>query len=392
MRGARPHARALARPLLVASIGLALGCRGAVEPPPEPDLRDMEPQVREQLESARRSVLENGSAENWGALGAAYDAHGLMAEAERCYERATELAPEVFDWTYLLAVIREFRGAELQEVVERFERAAALRPDYAPIYTRLGAALALRGEPARAREAFERAVELDPHNAVAERGLGQAHLSLGELEQAAAAFERAAAIEPRDLATQSGLAQALRRLGQTERANAVAARATGLETISNVDDPVFGERVFMKSVSSTRAFARAQAALHLGEWRQAEGDLDLVLRARPEDASAHYFKGLAHHRLGEGQQAHAALERALELEPTLVAARIELAALLFQEGRFAEVAAQLERAEELQPLDADSNHALALAYAKLGRPAEARARDERAARLAGERQKAALSP
>jgi len=355
------------------------GDRGARVP--DPDLTEMEPQVAELLGRVRRSALQRDSAETWGELGSAYDAHGLLAEAQTCYARAQELDPDEFAWAYLLAVVREIRGAEAPEVVERFERAAALRPDYAPIPVRLGAALALRGDHEGARRAFVRAVELAPRNAVAQRGLGQVLLALGDAAGAAERLAAAVELEPRDRAARSGLAQALLRLGQPGRAGEIAAKAAGLQPINAFEDPVYGERVFMRSVSSSRAFARAQAALRLGGWVQAEQDLALVLQARPDDPSAHYWRGLALRRLGHPDRAAEHLARALELQPGMVRARVELGALLVELRRFAEAIAELERAARLEPPDADGHHVMGLAYEGLGRAPEARAHFEAAVRL-----------
>jgi tetratricopeptide (TPR) repeat protein len=341
----------------------------------------MEPQVADVLDRAREAVLAQETAATWGELGAVYDAHGLLAEAETCYGRARELDPSAFEWTYLLAIVREVRGAGTEEVVALFDRAAAARPDYPPIHVRLGAALTLRGEQPRAREAFERAVELAPDHAVAHRGLGQVLLALDEAGQAADHLSRAVELEPRDLSAHSGLAQAYMRLGMEDRARQVVDRSRDLEPINAFDDPVYGERVFMRSVSSSRAFSRAQAALRIGAWAQAEQDLALVLRARPDDASAHYWKGLAHRRLGQNGAALMHLSRAVEIEPAMARARIEMGAMLVGEQRFEEAVQQLELAEKLGALDADGYFGLGLAYEGLDRPDEARARYEAAARL-----------
>jgi tetratricopeptide (TPR) repeat protein len=389
-RGTPPADRTVGTRLLVPIVLLALAlprCGGPEGPsgprvvPPDPDLGEMEPQVAELLQHVRQAVVETESAASWGSLGSAYDAHGLLAAAEVCYRRARELDPEAFDWAYLLAVVREIRGAEADEVVALFERAAALDPDYPPIHVRLGAALALRGEHEPARAAFERAVALAPQNAVAHRGLGQVLLALDSVAQAAEHLLRAVELQPQDLSARAGLAQAYMRLGQDERASAMVGSSQGLQPINSFDDRIYGERVFMRSVSSSRAFSRAQAAMRIGAWPQAVQDLALVLRARPDDASTHYWKGTAHQQLGQRQPAMEHLARAVELEPGMVPARLQLAGLLVNEGRHAEAVEHYERSARLRPLDADGHHGLGLAYERAGRPADARAHYEAALQL-----------
>jgi Flp pilus assembly protein TadD len=361
---------------------LCLHCAGQPSTePPQPATDGMEPQVVALLDKARRAVVEGGDATRWGELAAAYDAHGLLEEAELCYRRAHELDPEAFDWIYLLAVVREVRGAETEELRELFAAAAGARPDYAPIQVRLGTALALRGEHAAARDAFTLAVRMMPEAAVAHRGLGQALLALGEAAAAVPSFERAVALEPADLAGHSGLAQAYMRSGQQDQAAAVVERARDLQPINVFDDPIYAERVFLRSVGSSRAFARAQVALRTGRFEQAAADLAIVVAARPDDASAHYWKGVVHRRLGQPAEAERSLTRAVELQPRLVQARVELGALLVVAGRHGAAIAQLEAADRLRPLDADGNYGLGLAYERSGRLDEARARYREAATL-----------
>jgi tetratricopeptide (TPR) repeat protein len=346
-------------------------CAGPAPPVPDPDLTAMEPRVASVLREARQAVVERGSAQTWGALATSYDAHGLLDQAEVCYRQAKRLDPGAFEWTYLYAIVRELRGAEADEVGELFGAAAAARPDYAPIFVRLGAALALRGEHEHAREAFARATVLAPQNAVAHRGLGQVLLALGDASGAIGPLERAAELEPRDLAARSALVRAYVRVGREADAHEAAERARGLGPINSFDDPVHAERVFLRSVSSSRAFTRAQAALALGRLDQALADLEIVVAARPDDASAHYWKGMVHRRLGQVPPALEHLNRAVHLEPTLVQAQLELGALCVQLGRHAEAIEHLERAAALRPLDADGLYGLGLAYEGAGRAVDA---------------------
>ena len=338
---------------------------------PDPDLDGMEPQVAELLRRTREQLLADRTAEGWGELASVYDAHGLLVEAETCYRKAKRLDPSDFRWTYLLAVVREIQGADVPEIEALFAGAADLRPDYAPIHVRLGDALSLRGEHAAARGAFARAIRLTPDGAVAHRGMGLVLLGLGNAEEALRHLDRAAELEPRDLTAQAGLAQAHMRLGRPERAREALQRSGDLQRINAFDDPVYGAQVFMRSVSSSRAFARAQAAIRIGAYAQAIDDLQAVLQARPEDASAHYWLGVAYGESGRVEPATSHLSRAVELAPGMVDARLRLARLLLQQDRPAEAAVQYERAAALKPLDADGHYGLGRAYEDRGRTAEA---------------------
>ena len=357
----------------ICALLLVVGCSAGVEVP-EPDLTGMEPRVIDALESARDLVLrEPQSAEAWGELAALYDAHLLTDLAVQCYRNAVERAPEEFEWAYLLAIARELQGAEPDEVIELFDRAVALRPSYAPTLVRLGDALWRRGRYDEARAELKRAVEIEPRIAAAHRRLGQVALTQGDAQEAAKHMARAITLEPRDLAAYSGLAQALMRLGQGARASAIRDRAAGLEPVTNLHDPVYAERVFMRNVSSGGAFARATAAIRDGDFPQAVSDLGIVLEMRPQDASAHYWMGMAQRRSGDGASAITYLTRAVDLEPAMHVAHLELGRALLTEGRHAEALARFERAAAFAPLEADDHHRCGLAFEALGRGDDAAA-------------------
>jgi len=312
---------------------------------PGPDVSGMEPQVASLIGQVRDAVLADpGSADAWGELGAIYDAHLITDPAEICYLRAREMAPGDFRWVYLLAIVREINGADADEAVALFEDAAGLRPYYVPIYVRLGDAFLRRGMHAEARAALERAVSLAPNNAMAHRRLGQVMLAMEDAMAAGPHLERAVELEPRDLTAYSALAQAYMRLGLTENAEVVMDRAEGLEPVNVLDDPVYGEQVFMRNMTSGRAFERAMEAIRVGAHERAVDHLLVVLSARPDHASAHYWAGTSCRRLGRSEQAARHLSQAVRIAPNMVKARMELAAvLLAREGAEPDV---LREAEE----------------------------------------------
>ncbi|GHU08237.1 hypothetical protein FACS1894158_17370 [Betaproteobacteria bacterium] len=77
-----------------------------------------------------------------------------------------------------------------------FERAIALRPDFAEAHYNLGLLLQERGEVTRAVECFERVLKINPRMAGAWNSLGYAYYRLHRLEEAEKAFRRAMEIQP----------------------------------------------------------------------------------------------------------------------------------------------------------------------------------------------------
>jgi tetratricopeptide (TPR) repeat protein len=305
----------------------------------------MEPQVAELLRAARQPLVDGPeSAEAWGTLGTAYDAHGLQDVAEPCYRRAVELAPDEFRWTYLLAIVREINGAEADEVKERFARSLVLRPDYGAAYVRTGDALVRRGLFDEAAEQFRLALVHAPRAAVAYRGLGQALLRLGDAEGAVEQLLRATELEPSDRAAWSALAQAYARLGRDDEASSADRRAGSLEPANVIDDPVYHELVSSKSVASSRVFRRGIAHYREGRYAEAARDFEQVAAVRPEDPSVLYWLGAAYNHIGLQEEAIPFLARSVELDPGLVAARSALGEAYFVLGRYDESEAQYEAA------------------------------------------------
>lgn len=355
-------------PAMILALGfclmLAAHCAGEPEPAastiPHPDLTEMEPQVAERLAQAREALLDRRrSAELWGELGGLYDAHGLLDLAEVCYRQAVELEPEEFVWSYLLAVVREISGAEIDEVQALFARAAELRPDYAQIDLRLGDALSRRGEYALARQHFERAVAAAPGTAVAQRGLGQTLLSLGEAEAAIVPLTQATVLEPRDRTAYSSLSQAYMRIGDLEGAQRLVALAERLEPVNAIDDPVWGKWVYDRSLSSSRVFRRGRAKLRDGDDKGAAADFEIVLRALPDEASAHYWLAAAYRNLGDREQSLEHFVRATELKPRMVKAHVAAGELQYVSGRYEESERHFRAALEITPADGGLYLALA---------------------------------
>jgi tetratricopeptide (TPR) repeat protein len=356
------------------SMVLVVGCLACTPTPlpdvPAPDLTDMEPQVVQLLEEGRETVLADPtSAVTWGDLGTLYDAHGLFEPAESCYREAVTLSPDDFRWGYLLAVVRETLGAGADEVVEGFGRAASLRSDYAPVHVRMGDALSTRGRYDEAAQAFRDAIAIAPDAAAAHRGLGQVLLALGEVDGAIEHLERAVKLLSVDRSAHAALAQAYLRAGRTEDAERTVQRSTVLQPVHSMEDPVYNELVLERSMSSSRVYGRAMGLLRRGEYAPAVADLEIVRAVRPDDASLHYWLGVAHRGLGDRAQALTAFTRSVELDGNLLRARLELARLLAENGQLEEAAEQGEQALRLAPRDPVAR--AGLAYAQMGRPDDA---------------------
>jgi tetratricopeptide (TPR) repeat protein len=96
------------------------------------------------------------------------------------------------------------------------DHAIAAHPDAAVFHALRGRALALRGDPAKARAAFERALALDREQRVALRGL--AAIESASPEAALSLYERVLALDPDDAESARGAASALAAQGRSREA------------------------------------------------------------------------------------------------------------------------------------------------------------------------------
>src|SRR5204862_4645185 len=161
--------------LAVAAPGLGWFAWGwATAPaPPAVSYADVDPAVAGAIEAARRQVWWTPhSAAAWGRLGMLLRAHGVRPEANRCFARAEQLAPDDPRWPYLQGYA--LRLDDPEAAARHLQRAVALcgtTPD-GPALT-LAEVSARQGRLDDAEAQFRRVLENNPDNARAHLGLGR---------------------------------------------------------------------------------------------------------------------------------------------------------------------------------------------------------------------------
>lgn len=322
---------------------------------PNPDVGEMDPNVRERVESVRAAVEDQpGSAEAWNTLGAVCDAHKLFGCAETCYRRAMALDPNDFRFPYLLAITLDSQGLEADELIELFDRASSLASDFAPVAFRLGEALVRQGRLQEAEQSFRRTVALDPDFAIAYRSLGQLLLSTGHAKQALEQLERAVALQPQDSIVHASLAQAYKALGEPDRADDAARQSKAYKAVVHAPDPVRAE-VLAMATGSPFLYTRAKDYYYERMYAQALPDFLLVARALPNDPQVQVYIGSTYRRMNEPVPAEAHLKKALDIDPNCVPALSEVGFLTMLQKRLDESVAYFRRADKLKPNHATIN-------------------------------------
>lgn len=227
--------------------------------------------------------------------------------AERLFHEAIQLDPKLADAQFQLGLLYVNRGENLPEAIRLLEKARALQPSTAGIYTALGAAQLKSGNAAGAVQSFEKAVTLAPDSAESFYQLAAAYRQLeqnGKAEQATASFN------------------SLSKARADERAQQMRSRSAyeeGLNLLTNTDRLDAAYALFAKAVAESPAmdagyYRMAQVDYLKGEVSKAVASIREALRLNPWEAE-YYFVLARCLEESDPASASAAVDRAIALRP-----------------------------------------------------------------------------
>jgi tetratricopeptide (TPR) repeat protein len=108
-----------------------------------------------------------------------------------------------------------------------------------------------------------------------------------------------------------------------------------------------------------------------GNYAEAVSAFEAVLKAEPESAEAHLWRGSSLLYLNRGEEGLQAIERALAIEPGRLEARSARGAALIGFGRYEEGLKDIEAVLAAHPGDPQTTYNKACAYSILGKTEEA---------------------
>jgi tetratricopeptide (TPR) repeat protein len=252
------------------------------------------------------------------------------------------------------AVTEHNLGAALQsegridEAIERYKKAVAIKPDYAPAYSNLGSALLSKGDAAGAIAAYQQALSIDPNFSDAHFNLGNALMREGDPRRAIPHFRRVLNNAPDSIDARTNLGIALTAAGELD------------EGISELEASV---RLAPKSAIAERALGEALA--DRGRASDAADHLGRAIALAPDDGEAHYALGRL---LLQTQQAAEAVQefRAALARPDAPAdIHNDLGIALASAGRLDEALNELQVAVRLQPNSEEARNNLAAVTAQI---------------------------
>jgi len=295
---------------------------------------------------------------------------GVMALQFRHFEAAASLIGQAIErngseptYHYNLGSALKAQG-RAAEAAASFERALALRPNYAEALNNLGNLQREAGRLDEAAALYQKALNFRPDLPELHNNLGGIHDQAGRLDEAAACFRRALAAKPDFVPAQYNLGKVLQAQGLLDEAVVAYRRALAIQ-----------------SDHAEAAIGLGAVAAARGRPEEAAGWYRGVIQHRPDHAVAHFSLALTLEADGRSEEAIAAYRQAVRIAPDYVEALTNLGVALHAEGRFAEAVACYERALAVRPDLAEVHNDLGIALQCLGRPAAALASYRRALAL-----------
>ena len=357
---------------------------GATVPPPRagllpvhgPDLKTLEPDVREQLLSLQnsliavvsdRAVTDQKLGEAYGSLGQAYHAYSLFPQAEECYRNAHLLMPADFRWAYLLASVLHANG-RAERAASYYQLARKLRSDYQPAAVNLGNIYLRQNRLDEARASFTEALKIDANCAACRYGLGQVALSTRDYKQAVEYLEQALKEAPQANRIHYALAMAYRGLGDIEKAR------THLEQQGpvgvRVSDPLIdGLRQLIQG--DRLHLIQGRKAFDAGRFSEAADEFRKAVAANPNGIPARVNLGAALAQLGDVATAVEQYQQALRIDPRNATAHYNLGFLLAKQNQHEQAIIHFQAVLALNPGDTESRFGLAQELEKSDRVEDA---------------------
>jgi tetratricopeptide (TPR) repeat protein len=311
-----------------------------------PDLTTVEPQVATKIQELKQNVRKNPrSAHAWGKLAMNLHAHDFQQESIAYYQKAAELDPQNFHWTYYAAIAYQEIGSP--NAIPLFELSLKAKPDYAPLHLRYAQVLFAAARFEDASEQLNECLKLDPKSADAYLGLAQIAQIADNLKDAQSSLLKAIELNPDLSEAHALLAEIYRDQNQQEQFEKEIIRSLKLPKKVPPPDPELND-FLMEGVSSYWYELRGRTLLQKGDYDGAIHELQQAVKANPEPR-IYDTLGIAYQSQKQYREAIEQHRAALSLDPNSAGTMNNLATALVESGKTGEAISYLNKAIEAQP-------------------------------------------
>ena len=147
--------------------------------------------------------------------GVCYAGLSLMDDAVKSYEKAVAIKPDYADAHFNLGNILRDLG-ELDGAIKSFVKTIEIMPEYDEAQYNLGVTLQELGQLDEAIEQYEKALSINPENADLILNLGFIYQSLGQIDEAIEQYDNALTFDPDNAKVLNNLGNAHNDLGQLD--------------------------------------------------------------------------------------------------------------------------------------------------------------------------------
>lgn len=266
------------------------------------------------------------------SLARLYVLKGDLDQAETSYRKAISLDPKSRVPYVELAQIYARKGDMVKAEDALKKMVAASGAEYQNLYVLARFYENTKNDDA-AQKTYQKAVDMRPEDDVTPLiNLARYYARRDEYSKALALMEQASAVKKEDLNIRLGIAQLQFDFKKTAEAE------------KTVDE------VLAKDKGNIGAnFLKGRIYLLRNQFADALERFDHIVREKPDDASAYYFKALSLIGKGEKKLSEQSLVKAVELNPRLLDARMILAEFYIRDGNKELAREQIDRVLEVVP-------------------------------------------
>ena len=320
-------------------------------------------------------------------LGSVLKEKGRLEDAIEHFYEALALKPDYAEAHCNLGIALAEQNNE-ENAIDHFRKALVIDPDYTEAHSNLGVALNEVGNTEEAVVHLSEALRIDPSHPVAHYNLGSILNQQGNFKEAVRHFNAALTVRPDYAKAHNGMGLALNRLGRSEEAafhfsKALRSSPDLVEARRNMGDILLQQGKAAEAVEHYTEVLRLrpdQAGVHhlLGaalavdrRYDEAVVQFNKVLNIDPSNAEAHFNIGNIRKKQGRLEEAIRHYLDAVRIDPAKSEAYVNMGSIYLAQGDYDSATRQLSKAVSIEPDHARAHNMLGIIYFKTGKIDEA---------------------